>query len=219
MYSGGGSCGSWQGGRARHLAVAADHAWLVEAYLRLSEWTGTLRRGGAGTRGGAPAARSLLGRRVGPLLHHRQRRRDARGPSQGVLRRGRSATNSIASRRYCAPTPWRTTRGSTRPWTARSPWPRHSWSGTVALADLVAALAMWNRRHEIVVTGDRRTCWPRSAAIGCRRRSWPGPARRRPLFEGRPSDPGLAYVCQARACRMPAADVETLAGQLEALVA
>ena len=26
---------SWQGGRARHLAVGADHAWLIEACLRL----------------------------------------------------------------------------------------------------------------------------------------------------------------------------------------
>ena len=31
---------SWQGGRARHLAVAADHAWLAEACVRISEWSG-----------------------------------------------------------------------------------------------------------------------------------------------------------------------------------
>ncbi len=40
MYDGGRLQRSWQGGRARHLAVAADHAWLAEASLRLSEWTG-----------------------------------------------------------------------------------------------------------------------------------------------------------------------------------
>ena len=40
MYSGPRLMRSWQGGRARHLAVAADHAWLAEASLRLSEWTG-----------------------------------------------------------------------------------------------------------------------------------------------------------------------------------
>ncbi len=34
---------SWQGGRARHRAVAADYAWLVEACVRLSEWTGRAR--------------------------------------------------------------------------------------------------------------------------------------------------------------------------------
>src|ERR1700677_2928777 len=40
MYENGRLMRSWQGGRARHLAVAADHAWLVEACVRLSELTG-----------------------------------------------------------------------------------------------------------------------------------------------------------------------------------
>ena len=31
---------SWQDGRARHLAYAADHAWLVELFTRLAELTG-----------------------------------------------------------------------------------------------------------------------------------------------------------------------------------
>ena len=31
---------SWQEGRARHLAYAADHAWLVELFTRLAELTG-----------------------------------------------------------------------------------------------------------------------------------------------------------------------------------
>jgi len=31
---------SWQGGRARHLAYAADYAWLVDCFTRLSELTG-----------------------------------------------------------------------------------------------------------------------------------------------------------------------------------
>ena len=89
-----------------------------------------------------------------------------------------------------------------------------------ALADLVAALPMWSGRHEIVVTGDRpdllaevRRHWLPAAVV-----AW-GQPDDGPLFEGRPSEPGLAYVCHARSCRTPAADVETLAGQLEALVA
>jgi hypothetical protein len=40
MYDGERLMRSWQGGRARHLAVAADYAWLAEASFRLSEWTG-----------------------------------------------------------------------------------------------------------------------------------------------------------------------------------
>ena len=38
-----------------------------------------------------------------------------------------------------------------------------------------------------------------------------------PLFTDRPAEPGLAYVCEGRACQMPAADAATLAGQLEKL--
>jgi hypothetical protein len=34
---------SWQGGRAKHLAFAADHAWLVDAFTRLGEATGEAR--------------------------------------------------------------------------------------------------------------------------------------------------------------------------------
>ena len=34
---------SWQGGRAKHLAFASDHAWLVDAFTRLGEATGEAR--------------------------------------------------------------------------------------------------------------------------------------------------------------------------------
>ena len=87
-----------------------------------------------------------------------------------------------------------------------------------ALADLVAALPMWAARNEIVVTGRRpdlvaevRRHWLPAAVV-----AW-GEPDVGPLFEGRPPAPGQAYVCQGRACRMPAMDVETLAGQLEEL--
>ena len=43
MYVDGRLMRSWQGGRARHLGVAADHAWMVEAFVRLSEWSGHAR--------------------------------------------------------------------------------------------------------------------------------------------------------------------------------
>ena len=78
---------------------------------------------------------------------------------------------------------------------------------------------MWSGRNEIVVTGDRpdllsevRRRWLPAAVV-----AW-GEPDDGPLFEGRPAEPGLAYVCQARSCRTPAADTATLAGQLEALV-
>ncbi len=88
-----------------------------------------------------------------------------------------------------------------------------------ALADLVAALPMWRGRNEIVVTGDRpdllaevRRHWLPAAVL-----AW-GEADGGPLFEGRPPEPGLAYVCRARSCLAPAPDVESLAAQLEDVV-
>ena len=78
---------------------------------------------------------------------------------------------------------------------------------------------MWSGRNEIVVTGDRpdllaevRRHWLPTAVV-----AW-GEPDGGPLFEGRPAEPGLAYVCQGRSCRVPAADAATLAGQLEPLV-
>ena len=66
---------------------------------------------------------------------------------------------------------------------------------------------MWTGRHEIVVTGDRpdllaevRRRWLPAAVV-----AW-GEPDDGPLFAGRPAEPGLAYVCQARivpACRPP----------------
>ena len=53
---------------------------------------------GAGGPGGPSAARPVLGRRVGRLLHHRQRRRGARRPSEGVPRR-RGARRQLRRRR------------------------------------------------------------------------------------------------------------------------
>jgi len=89
-----------------------------------------------------------------------------------------------------------------------------------AVPDLVAALPMWRGGHEIVVTGHRpdlldeaRRRWLPAAVL-----AW-GEPDESPLFAGRSDGPGLAYVCQARACQVPAADPTTLAGQLEPLVA
>ncbi len=61
---------------------------------------GTVARPGGP--GGPAAARSVLGRRVGRVLHHRQRRRRTRGPSEGVPRRRRSG-RQFRRRRGAAP--------------------------------------------------------------------------------------------------------------------
>ncbi len=221
MYSDGRLMRSWQGGRARHLAVAADHAWLAEACLRLSEWTGKAvwreralaavrqlcalfwddKSGGFFTTG---ADAETLVVRPKEFL-------------DGAL----PATNSIAvtvllRTNALVEDPVLERAAERTIALARPLLERHRG----AVADLVAALPLWNGRYEIVVTGDRpdllaevRRHWLPSAVT-----AW-GQPDDGPLFAGRPSEPGQAYVCQARSCRMPAGNAATLAAQLEAVVA
>jgi hypothetical protein len=212
---------SWQGGRARHLAVAADHAWLAEACLRVSEWTGAARW----------RVRALA--TVDQLL--RLFWDDASGgffttgsDAEALVVRPKEfldgalpATNSIAVTALLRASALSDdpalddavarTIALARPLLERHPG---------ALADLVAALPMWTGRHEVVVTGDRpdllaevRRRWLPAAVV-----AW-GEPDDGPLFDGRASEPGRAYVCQARSCRLPASDASTLAGQLESLAA
>ena len=88
----------------------------------------------------------------------------------------------------------------------------------LALADLVATAQVWTSRREVVVTGHRpdllaevRRRWLPTAVL-----AW-GERDGGPLFEGRPDEPGLAYVCHERACLTPARDPDTLSDQLDAL--
>ncbi len=221
MYADGRLMRSWQGGRARHLAVAADHAWLMEACLRLSEWTGTTlwRKRALGV------AHDLLdlfwddesggffttGSDAEALVVRPKEFLDGAVPATNSI-----AVNALLRANALADDPRidaavDRTIALARPLLVQHP---------AALADLVAALPLWGGRHEIVVTGDRpdllaevRRHWLPAAVV-----AW-GQPDDGPLFEGRPAQPGLAYVCQARTCGTPAADVETLAAQLEALVA
>jgi uncharacterized protein len=210
---------SWQGGRARHLGVAADHAWLVEACVRLSEWTGrSLWR----ERARRVASEMLdlfwdeedggffiTGRDAEALVVRPKEFLDGAVP----------ASNSIAVAALVRVQAFlddarlddavERTVGLAGPLLERQP---------VAVADLVAALPMWRDRNEIVVTGSRpdllaevRRHWLPTAVV-----AW-GDTDAGPLFEGRPPEPGLAYVCQARACQTPADSVATLAGQLKSL--
>ena len=210
---------SWQGGRARHLAVAADYAWLAEASARLSEWTGRAIWRERAVR----AVRDLIdlfwddaaggffttGRDAEALVVRPKEFLDGAVP----------ASNSVAVAALLRTSAFvddpRIDEAIERTVTLAAPLlERHPG----ALADMVAALPMWRARDEIVVTGERPDLvaevgrhWLPAAVV-----VW-GEPDGGPLFEGRPPAPGLAYVCQGRACKMPAADVDTLAGQLEAL--
>jgi hypothetical protein len=221
MYLEGRLMRSWQGGRARHLAVAADHAWLAEACLRLSEWTGrTLWRERALT-----AVRQLYelfwddeaggffttGSDAEVLVVRPKEFLDGALPAtNSIALTALLRTNALAEDPVLDRAAERTI-ALARPLLDRHPG---------AVADLVAALPMWNGRYEVVVTGDRpdllaevRRLWLPAAVT-----AW-GQPDDGPLFAGRLSEPGRAYVCQARSCRMPAENAATLAAQLEALVA
>jgi hypothetical protein len=217
MYHDGRLMRSWQGGRARHLAVAADYAWLIEACMRLSELTGKERwrtraqgvsqelldlfwddgAGGFFTTG--DDAEALI---VRPMEY-----------IDGAL----PATNSIAVhallRVGALDDQPRVRHAVERTLTqARGLLSQHPG----ALADLVAALPMLSGRQEIVVTGDRpdllaevRRHWLPAAVV-----AW-GETDASPLFAGRPD--GSAFVCRGFACDAPAGDVAVLAAQLEGL--
>jgi uncharacterized protein len=217
MYDGGRLMRSWQGGRARHLAVAADHAWLVAACVRLSELTGRRlwrdrahqvslelldrfsdeESGGFFTTG--DDAEALIVRPKEYL--------------DGAL----PATNSIAVHallRANALDDDRRVRDAIERAVERSQVLLDRHPG--AVADLVAALPLLTGRQEIVVSGQRadllsevRRHWLPDAVV-----AW-GEPDGSPLFAGRPA--GSAFVCRGFSCGAPASDTPTLAAQLEGL--
>ena len=217
MYEEGRLLRSWQGGRARHLAVGADYAWLVEACTRLAELTGK-----AEWRDRAHhVAQELLERfwddGAGGFFTTGDDAEALIVRPKEYLDGALPATNSIAVQALLRAGAFdddprvrqavdRTVEG------ARALLTRHPG----ALADMVAALSMLRGRQEIVVTGERpdlleevRRRWLPDAVV-----AWGDPDET-PLFAGRP--PGAAYVCRGFACLTPADDVATLAQQLEGL--
>jgi uncharacterized protein len=208
---------SWQGGRARHLAVAADHAWLVEACVRLSELTGkAIWRSRA-----QQVSRELLDRfwdaESGGFFTTGDDAEALIVRPKEYLDGALPATNSIAVQALV--------RTNALDDDARG---RDAVERTVAeagallsrhpgaLADLVAALPMVNDRQEVVITGDRsdllaeaRRPWLPRAVL-----AW-GEPDGSPLFADRPL--GAAFVCRGFACNAPADDASTLAAQLDEL--
>jgi uncharacterized protein YyaL (SSP411 family) len=217
MYEGGRLMRSWQGGRARHLAVAADYAWLVEACTRLSELTGKQVWRTRSQR----VAHELLelfwdeeaggffttGSDAEALIVRPKEYLDGALPATNsiavlALLRGGALDDDPGTRRAVERTV-----DSARGLLTRHPG---------AVADLVAALPMLSGRQEIVVTGERpdllgelRRRWLPDAVV-----AW-GDADATPLFAGRPS--GAAFVCRGFACLTPADDVRSLAAQLDGL--
>jgi uncharacterized protein YyaL (SSP411 family) len=217
MYENGRLMRSWQGGRARHLAVASDHAWLVEACVRLSELTGKAVWRSRAQR----VSRELLDRfwddESGGFFTTGDDAEALIVRPKEYLDGALPATNSIAVQALV--------RANALDDDARvrdvveraideagELLARHPG----ALADLVAALPMVHGRQEIVVTGDRPDLLAEAQRIWLPRAvvAW-GEPDGSPLFADRP--PGSAFVCRGFACNAPAGDASTLAAQLEAL--
>ncbi len=217
MYLDGRLMRSWQGGRARHLGVAADYAWLIEACLRLSELTGK--------QVWRARAREVTDQLLDLFFDDEDGGFFTTGhDAEALVVRPKEfldgavpAANSVAVAALLRVDAL-----------ADNPKVRDAVDRTIALAapllaqhpgavaDLVAALPMQNGRQEVVVTGDRpdlltevRRHWLPAAIT-----AW-GEPDSSPLFADRPD--GLAYVCRGFTCNAPASSPDTLAWQLEAL--
>jgi uncharacterized protein YyaL (SSP411 family) len=210
---------SWQAGRARHLAYASDHAWLVEAFTRLAEATGRARWIAEAT-AAADALLDLFWDVDGGGLHTSGRDAEAliarpKDTYDGAL----PSANSVAAAallRLAALTGSPTYQERARavidvmaPALAKAP---SAFSGLVAAADLDGAGLV-----EVAVTGDR----PELVAV-LRESYRPGVVLAwgepydSPLWAGRtpPGTAGLAFVCREWSCRAPVATPEELRAQL-----
>jgi uncharacterized protein YyaL (SSP411 family) len=208
---------SWQAdGGARHLAFAADYAALVDAFTRLAEATGRARWIDAARE----AADGLLelfwdddegglfttGSDGERLIARQKDLMDNPIPSAnslaavGLLRL--SALTGVDRYRERAEELVRT-------------MGKLAASHPTAFAHLLAAVDLVaNGITEVVVAGDRPDLvravhdrWLPNAVL-----AW-GERYDSPLWEGRDDD--RAYVCRGYVCLRPAADVETLAAQLD----
>jgi uncharacterized protein len=207
---------SWQAEvGARHLAYAADHAALVDAFTRLAELTGDARwlaeaaatadallalfwdddEGGLFTTG--HDAEALVARQKDVL--------DSATPSA-------NSTAALALARLSALTGDRRHREAAEAIVARVGDQAGAHPG--AFAHLLAAIdVLAGPLREVVVAGER----PDLVAVAARRYAprtvlaW-GERYDSPLWEGR--EDGRAYVCEGFACRQPASTPEELAAQL-----
>jgi hypothetical protein len=208
---------SWQSdGGARHLAYAADYAWLVDCFTRLGELTGTA----VWTERAIDTADGLF-----ELFHD-----DVDG---GFFTTGRDAETLIVRTKdvFDGATPAANSVAalSFARLAALTGSERYR-SGATEVVDLLgdllashptafattalAAELLAQGTTEVVVAGERPDLvdavhrrWLPHAVL-----SWGEPTPS-PLWEGRQA--GQAYVCHNYACQLPAADLDTLVAQLD----
>jgi uncharacterized protein YyaL (SSP411 family) len=206
---------SWQGGRARHPAYAADHAWLVEAFVRLAEASGR-----ADWLAEACAAADALldlfwdadegglfttGRDAEQLIVRAKDFFDGATPSAnsvaaGALLRLAALTGQDRYRERAE-----AILGRVLPLAANHPT---AFTHALAALDLMAS-----RPVEIVVAGERPDLLAelRPRHLPTAVLAW-GERGAGPLWESRPD--GFAYVCRDYSCLAPAASPTELADRL-----
>jgi len=206
---------SWQGGRARQLAYAADYAWLVDAFTRLGELRGQARW----TQLARETADALLelfwdpdegglfttGKDAERLIVRAKDTIDGATPS----------ANSVAAMAL----------GRLGALTGEDRYTEAAWSilellagraagSPTAFTNLLAAADLLSGGiTEVAVVGDRPDLVA-AVAAGYRPavvRAW-GEPYPSPLWEGR--EAGKAYVCRNYACLEPVDTVDALVAQL-----
>ncbi len=208
-------------GRARHLAYAADHAWLVEAFTRLYEATGRAQW----VQEASSAANALLDLFTDPesgaflttgddaesLIARPIDTQDGAVPSANSVAAGalfRLAELTGTARYRSAGQAVIT---AFAPTAAVAP---------IAVTGLVAAEDLDREGvTEIVVTGDRPDLLGvvRGRYLPAAVLAW-GESFPSPLWEGRtgPEAADRAFVCRNYTCQAPTSDPEVLGSQLEA---
>jgi uncharacterized protein YyaL (SSP411 family) len=208
---------SLQGDDARHLALAADYAWVVEAATRLGELTGRA----LWTQRALEVARGML-ELFGPGPGQTDRSLYSTGADapalivrpKDLLDGALPSANAVAAQALLRLGDL----SGEQPLTEAARGILSSSAGLlaanpVAFCDLVGAVALAESMVEIVVAGDRpdlvavvRSSWRPDAVL-----AWGEPTRS-PLWTDRTD--GFAYVCRHYACLLPAADGATLAAHL-----
>ncbi|HXW35004.1 MAG TPA: hypothetical protein VEJ87_10540, partial [Acidimicrobiales bacterium] len=208
---------SWQGGRARHLAFAADYAWLVDCFTRMAELSGRAHWVDRASWAAEELTRLFSDKEGGPLFTSGSDAETLVVRPRDVLDGATPSANSVAATallRLAALTGDETfeNRGASLV-DVLAPLAREH---PLALANSIAAAAMnGGGATEVVIAGDRRDL----VDVVQRRfeptvvMSW-GEPRQSLLWEGRKE--GLAYVCRRFVCHEPEDSATALEASLEA---
>ena len=208
---------SWQNGRAQHLAYAADHAALVDAFTRLAEATGEARWVAEAVATADAMLELFWDDRNGGLFTTGADAERLITRSKDILDNATPSANGAAAVALCrlgaltGEDRYRE-RAEAIVDLVADPLRRHP----AAFAHLLGAVELSSSAMvEVAVVGDRRDLvaavqqrWLPNAVL-----AW-GEPYPSPLFAGRRD--GLAYVCRNYACQAPVDRVEELVAQLAA---